>query len=115
MARLSLWNACAVTKSPSSLALPPPADSVPETRSDQETARQKLKELGLEQKELAEVLRKLLAELKPPQGEILADFFQHALSYEEIAKKHGLALGSVGVYLKRGLEAIRRAWGRQSE
>lgn len=65
---------------------------------------------ALEQKELGELLGKLLAELRPPQGEILSDFFSRGLSYDEIAKKHGLAIGSVGVYLKRGLEAIRRAW-----
>ena len=70
---------------------------------------------ALEQKELAAVLGKLLAELKPPQGDLLADFFLHGLSYEEMAKKHGLAIGSVGVYLKRGLETVRRAWERRGE
>jgi len=58
-------------------------------------------------------LRELLAELKPPQGEILADFFLWNLSYQEIAKKRGVAVGSVGVYLKRGLETLRRTWKRQ--
>jgi RNA polymerase sigma-70 factor (ECF subfamily) len=70
---------------------------------------------ALEQKELATILRQLLTELKSPQGEVLADFFLHGLSYEEMAKKHGLAIGSVGVYLKRGLEAIRRAWERRGD
>ena len=67
----------------------------------------------LEQKELAQRLGKSLAELKPPLGEILSDFFLHGLRYEEIAKKRGVAVGSVGVYLKRGLEAMRRIWGRE--
>ena len=71
--------------------------------------------VSLERKELAEVLRTLLAELKPPQGELLADFYQHGLSYEEMAKKHGLAVGSVGVYLKRGLESVRRVWERRGK
>ena len=66
----------------------------------------------LEQKELAERLRRSLSELKPPQGEILSDFFLLGLRYEEISKKRGVAIGSVGVYLKRGLEAMRRIWGR---
>ena len=66
---------------------------------------------ALEQKELADRLRRLLAELKPPLGEMLADFFLHELTYDQIAKKRGIAIGSVGVYLKRGLEALRRAWG----
>jgi DNA-directed RNA polymerase specialized sigma24 family protein len=46
-------------------------------------------------------------------GEILSDFFLGGLSYEEIAKKRGVAVGSVGVYLKRGLEAMRRIWPRE--
>ena len=66
----------------------------------------------LEQSELAERLGLSLAELKPPLGEILSDFFLHGLRYEEIAKKRGVAVGSVGVYLKRGLEAMRRIWAR---
>lgn len=70
---------------------------------------------ALERKELAERLQRLLAALKPPLGEMLADFFLRGLSYEEIAKKHGIALGSVGVFLKRGLECLRRAWGKERE
>jgi RNA polymerase sigma factor (sigma-70 family) len=66
----------------------------------------------LKQAELAQRLGKSLAELKPPMGDILSDFFLHGLRYEEIAKKRGVAIGSVGVYLKRGLEAMRRIWGR---
>ena len=67
----------------------------------------------LEQRELALRLGLSLAELKPPLGEVLSDFFLHGLRYEEIAKKRGVAVGSVGVYLKRGLEAMRRIWGER--
>jgi RNA polymerase sigma factor (sigma-70 family) len=67
----------------------------------------------LEQVELAQRLRMSLKELKTPMGEILSDFFLHGLRYEEIAKKRGVAVGSVGVYLKRGLEAMRRIWVRK--
>lgn len=67
----------------------------------------------LEQAELAQRLGKSLAELKPPMGEILSDFFLQGLRYEEIANKRGVAVGSVGVYLKRGLEAMRRIWLRE--
>src|SRR5262249_54043290 len=66
----------------------------------------------LEQVELAQRLGKSLAELKKPMGEILSDFFLDGLRYEEIAKKRGVAVGSVGVYLKRGLEAMLRIWVR---
>jgi RNA polymerase sigma factor (sigma-70 family) len=69
----------------------------------------------LELSELSERLGRSLAELKPPQGKMLSDFFLHEMSYEEIANKHGLAVNSVGVYLKRGLEALRRIWGREEK
>ena len=69
----------------------------------------------LEQSELAQRLGQSLAELKAPLGEILSDYFLHGLRYEEIARKRGVAVGSVGVYLKRGLEAMRRIWGRREE
>jgi RNA polymerase sigma factor (sigma-70 family) len=69
----------------------------------------------LEEKELAECLSTTLTKLKPPQGAILTDFFLAGLSYEGIARKHGIPIGSVGVYLKRGLETLRRIWGRREE
>ena len=65
-----------------------------------------LAELG--QTELADLLGQLQTELKPEQRAILDDFFLCGLSYEQIARKHNVALGSVGVYLKRGVEAIRK-------
>jgi RNA polymerase sigma factor (sigma-70 family) len=70
---------------------------------------------ALEQKELAERLSQTLSELKPPQGVILTDFILNGLSYEEIAQKHGIPKNSVGVYLKRGRETLRRIWGRRGE
>lgn len=66
-------------------------------------------------KELAERLQKSLVALKPPLGDVLSDFFLHGLRYEEIATKHGIAVGSVGVYLKRGLETLRRIWGGRED
>ena len=70
---------------------------------------------ALEQKELAERLRRTIAELRPPVDAIMRDRFINELSYEEIARKHGIPIGSVGVYLKRGLETLRRIWGRREE
>jgi RNA polymerase sigma factor (sigma-70 family) len=69
----------------------------------------------IEQKELAERLSQTLSEFKPPQGVILTDFFLNGLSYEEIAQKHCIPKNSVGVYLKRGRETLRRIWGRRGE
>jgi RNA polymerase sigma factor (sigma-70 family) len=70
---------------------------------------------ALKEKELAERLQKSLIALKPPLGDVLSDFFLRGLRYEEIATKRGIAIGSVGVYLKRGLEAMRRIWGGREE
>jgi RNA polymerase sigma factor (sigma-70 family) len=69
-----------------------------------------LAELG--QAELAGLLGELQTELKPELRAILDDFFRCGLSYEQIARKHNVAIGSVGVYLKRGLEAIRKQGSR---
>ena len=57
---------------------------------------------------MADLLDQVRAELKPELRDSLTDFFLHGLTYEQIASKRGVAVGSVGVYLKRGLEAIRK-------
>ena len=67
----------------------------------------------LDENELAGVLRELQAELKPEHRAVLSDFFDKGLSYEEIARKHSMAIGSVGVYLKRGVDALKRLGTRQ--
>jgi RNA polymerase sigma factor (sigma-70 family) len=70
---------------------------------------------ALERKELAACLSRTVSELRPPQGAVLTDFFLKGFTYEEIAQKHGVAKNSVGVYIKRGLETLRRIWSRRSE
>jgi RNA polymerase sigma-70 factor, ECF subfamily len=70
---------------------------------------------ALEQKELAERLSKTLSELRPPQGPILTDLFLNGLSHEEVARKRGIPVGSVGVYRQRGLETLRRIWRCRDE
>jgi len=67
---------------------------------------------ALAQTELADLLTEVQRELKSDQRAVLGDFFIQGLSYEEIARKHRLAIGSVGVYLKRGLEGIRKLGAR---
>lgn len=69
----------------------------------------------LNQTELAAVLGELQRDLKPEFRAVLNDFYRRGLGYEEIARRHGLAVGTVGVYLKRGLEAIRKAGERHPE
>ncbi len=67
---------------------------------------------GLRRNELAGLLGELQLGLKGEQRELLSDFFLHGLSYEQLAAKRGIAIGSVGVYLKRGLEELRRVGAR---
>lgn len=68
---------------------------------------------ALGQVELARLISEVQRGLKPEHSSVISDFFLGGLSYQEIADRRGLAIGSVGVYLKRGLEAIRRAAERQ--
>ena len=68
---------------------------------------------ALGQLELARLIDELRESLKPEYWSVVSDFFIEGLSYQEIASRRGLAIGSVGVYLKRGLEAIRRTAERQ--
>lgn len=68
---------------------------------------------GLKQTELAGLIAQLQVDLKPEQRAILNDFFLDGLSYEQIAARHRVAMGTVGVYLKRGLDAVRKAGARQ--
>lgn len=63
----------------------------------------------MDQRELAALLGQLQESLKAEHASILSDFFLQALSYEQIAAKHGVAIGSVGVYLKRGLDVMRKS------
>ena len=62
---------------------------------------------ALEQQEIVDLLGRLQVELKPQLREVVNDFFITGLSYIEIAEKHGVAVGSVGVFLKRGLDRLR--------
>lgn len=63
----------------------------------------------LDQIELTGLLVELQRCIKPESQFVVADFFVRGLSYQQIADKHNLAIGTVGVYLKRGLEALRKA------
>jgi RNA polymerase sigma factor (sigma-70 family) len=59
-------------------------------------------------KELRELLAALQTDLKPEFKVALDDFFLEGLSYEEISRKRGWATGSIGVYIQRGLAAMRQ-------
>ena len=67
---------------------------------------------ALDEGELGKLLQDVQADLKPELRAILRDFFSDRLSYEQIAARHEIAIGSVGVYLKRGLESLRKLAAR---
>ena len=63
--------------------------------------------------ELQELLSALSDEVKKEYRVVLRDHFFNQLSYNEIAKKHKISVGSVGVYLQRGLVSLRNAIARK--
>lgn len=63
--------------------------------------------------ELRELLTDLSAEVKKEYRIVLRDHFFDQLSYQEIAAKRQISLGSVGVYLQRGLGSLRTALARK--
>ncbi len=58
-------------------------------------------------KELSRLLDIALGALEPKQAALVRDFLVHHLPYKELARKHGMPIGSVGVSLARGLDKIR--------
>jgi RNA polymerase sigma factor (sigma-70 family) len=68
---------------------------------------------ALDRDDLAALLTELQQGVTSESRAVIGDFFIHSLSYQEIAAKHTLTIGTVGVYLKRGLEALRKAAQRR--
>ena len=71
-------------------------------------------DLDIERRERNSVVAKALKRLKPPLMELLLGFYVTGLSYEELAKNHRMALGSVGPTLKRGIAQLRSEMKRDS-
>lgn len=63
--------------------------------------------------ELASLLAELARAGNPEHQAVIRDFLFGGQSYEEISSKRGFPIGTVGVYLKRGLEAMRKAAERR--
>ena len=61
----------------------------------------------LELSDLGALIRKAGNQLKDKEWSMLEDFFFSELTYKEISEKHGIAVGSVGVYIKRATEKMR--------
>lgn len=62
----------------------------------------------LEKSEFVELARKAGKKLKDKEWLVLEDFFLNELSYKEISKKHGIPVKSLGVYIKRSIDKLRR-------
>jgi RNA polymerase sigma factor (sigma-70 family) len=63
--------------------------------------------------ELRELLTDLSAEVKKEYRVVLRDHFFDQLSYNEIAEKRKISVGSVGVYVQRGLASLKNVIARK--
>jgi len=70
-----------------------------------------LRELTM--KDVGELLRELLVEVGEPYRGVLRDYYLDGLSHAEIAEKRGIAINSVGVYIQRGLTALKAVISRR--
>ncbi|MFA5033917.1 MAG: sigma-70 family RNA polymerase sigma factor [bacterium] len=66
----------------------------------------------LHENDLTKLLTESQEDLKHEIRDVLNDFFISKLTYDGISQKRGIPIGTVGVMLKRGLEAIRQ-WGKR--
>ena len=58
--------------------------------------------------ERAKLLTFLKKKLEPKDRSILDDWFMSSMSYSQIAQKHKIASGSVGVYISRALSVMKK-------
>lgn len=56
--------------------------------------------------ERALMLKEGLEQIPGQYRKVVEDFYLKGLKQQEIADKHGLKIGTIGVYLQRGLEAL---------
>ena len=61
--------------------------------------------------DLAKLIGRILARIKPDAKKLLIDAFHHDKSYREIANGNGISENSVGSSLKRALGAVRKQIG----
>jgi len=62
----------------------------------------------LELAELAALLDEAFDEIDPPIRRLVHDYIVLGIPYKELAVKHGMPLGTVGVHLSRTLKKVRR-------
>jgi RNA polymerase sigma-70 factor, ECF subfamily len=54
------------------------------------------------------VVRAALKQVPEQYRKVVEEFYFNGLTQQEIADRHGLKIGSIGVYLNRGLEALHK-------
>jgi DNA-directed RNA polymerase specialized sigma24 family protein len=70
---------------------------------------------ALDLDELSRLLAALAEGLRPDHKAALDDFFLDGLSYEEISRKRGWPIGTIGTYIQRGLAAMRQPREKHSK
>ena len=59
-------------------------------------------------RDMVRLIMGLAEQLKPKERLVFEEFHINGLSYEEISSKHDIPIGTVGVYLQRALETLRK-------
>lgn len=62
--------------------------------------------------DLAEALAKLIAGLGEPTATMVREYLHEGASYEELSRRHGKPVGTVGVVIFRAVQQLRREIGR---
>ena len=65
--------------------------------------------------DLVRLVMGLADQLNPKERQVFEDFHINKLTYKQISGKHGIPIGSVGVYLKRSHEKLRDLLGGMGE
>ena len=82
-------------------------ESIEETEGfDPKDESQELPDVLVARAEQALIVVLALKQIPEQYRKVVEDFYLKGLKQQEIADKHGLAIGSIGNYLQRGLEAL---------
>ena len=85
-----------------------PLDVVEANAPDELALSAELQVAEVDARELAMLLQEVLELIEPRERQWLTDFFIQGLSYAQIAEKHGIAVGSVGVLLARARNKVQK-------
>ena len=75
---------------------------------DPKDESQELPDVLVARGELALILAGALKQIPEQYRKVVMDFYLKGHTQQETANKHGLKIGSIGVYLQRGLEALHK-------